>query len=79
MQNNKSYLVFDLSSDCSFGEGLGIYTSFELARKAMNERISTYDETETDVYLHCFLIDLNDPISEYEPIANYAEGEWHKA
>ncbi|MEH1861979.1 MAG: hypothetical protein V7L21_29165 [Nostoc sp.] len=76
MQHQKSYLVFDLSSECSFGEGLGVYTSYELAIKAMQDRINDYSDVDTDIYLHCFSINLDDPICQYRPIANYSEGKW---
>jgi hypothetical protein len=33
MQTQTVYFVIDLSSECSFGEGFGIYTSYELELK----------------------------------------------
>ncbi|HEY9635201.1 MAG TPA: hypothetical protein V6D14_17500 [Coleofasciculaceae cyanobacterium] len=77
MQNQKVYFVFDLSSECSFGEGLGVYTSYELAIKAMEDGIEHYRGTDTDIYFHCFAIDVNAPISGYEEIASYTEDTWN--
>jgi len=77
MNDKELYFVLNISSTVSSNEWYQIHTSYELALKAMEERVSNYDETVTDVYLYCFLIYLDAPISEYQPIAAYIEGEWH--
>lgn len=77
MENTKLYLVIDVSSECGFDEGLGIYTSYELAIKAIEETIKDYSGTNTEIYFHCFEIDVNNPISGYTEIATYTEGQWN--
>ncbi len=79
MQNQTFYFVSDISSECSFGDGLGLYTSYELAIKAMEDRINSYKGTDTDIYLHCFEVDLNIPIEACVEIASYQEGVWYRS
>jgi hypothetical protein len=78
MENKKLYLVIDISSECAYSDGLGIYTSYELAIEAIEEGIKGYSGTETEIYFHCFEIEVNNPISGYTEIATYTEGQWNR-
>ncbi|MEH2218741.1 MAG: hypothetical protein V7K72_16805 [Nostoc sp.] len=75
MENQDYYIIWDSSSSAAYGGSLGVYDSYELALKAMQSYVS-----EGGVeYLHCYLVKLNSPVSDWEQVIGYMEdngGEW---
>ncbi|MBD2770927.1 hypothetical protein [Iningainema tapete] len=71
MENQKFYVIWDSSSTAPYGGALGVYDSYELALKEMQSYVSN----GTVEYLHCYLVELNSPISNWEQVINYNEGD----
>ncbi|MEH1861980.1 MAG: hypothetical protein V7L21_29170 [Nostoc sp.] len=70
MENQNFYIIWDSSSSAAYGGSLGVYNSYELALKAMQSYVSKGGVE----YLHCYLVELNSPVSDWEQVIGYSEG-----